>query len=227
MLVLLAVVLVLVVATLLLIFFDRDARDGVPTVVTSGNSTEQEASLTDDGLAAEETPASAVEEEQSGETQQPIPDGASSMESPIGDDQLAALEAPSLGPEGPATLALQDSLGVARETILGALPALQTVRFQGTDGMTVKIGDRVLGVAPFEILSPMLDTAIELRFERRGHAASAEIIRLDQAVVEVRLRRRSSVRDTAHGDDPTETESTTEEPDNLPFGSIQIRDDQE
>ena len=227
MLVLLAVVLVLVVATLLLIFLDRDGRDGAPTVATSGTSTEQEAPPVDDGLAAEETPTSAMDEEHSGETEQATPDDTDSMDSPTGDDQLAALEAPSTGPDAPTQLALQESLGVARETILGALPALQTVRFQGTDGMTVKIGDLVLGVTPFEILSPVLDTDLELSFERRGHTASAEMIRLDQAVVEVRLRRRSSVRDTAHRDDPTETESTTEEPGNLPFGSIQIRDDQE
>jgi serine/threonine protein kinase len=78
---------------------------------------------------------------------------------------------PALGPDAEAVA--QAALGAeavqsAARLIGDSLPARRTIRFAGSEGATVRAGDRALGTVPFELVVPALDTTVELSAALRG-----------------------------------------------------------
>ena len=107
----------------------------------------------------------------------------------------------------------------SQQVVHASLPALHSIRFEGTDGAIVRVGERTLGEIPFELLAPALDGEIQVTAERGGYRRETVRVSLLEATATVSLRRRSGSRPHV-ADEPTpepETPATGN-----PFGGVPL-----
>jgi serine/threonine protein kinase len=84
----------------------------------------------------------------------------------------------------------REAIGLAREAVELGVPPLITMRFEGTEGAEVSVGDIPLGEIPFELVHPRLDARVVVQAERRRYRPETVSISLFDEVVTIELRRR-------------------------------------
>ena len=215
--------------TLLVVFLVAAA--GVAFVLFDGRDGDDGSGPTEGGegiAAATETP------EEAGEPDQPQLPVDEATPNPVPDTPVATTELAEEAEQ--AAINLIATIGEAHTRLASALPASHTIRFEGTEGAVVKIGEQTLGEVPFEMTVPTLDASLEVVADRRGHRSSRQSVSLLDEVVTVSLRRRASQssQTVATADDnsePSEPVENSEEPESdegdeepgVPaFGTIRI-----
>ena len=155
-------------------------------------------------------------------TEEPLPVEEVAVTEP--NQELPVVEAPTQDPN------LTTAMAISTDRVASSVPSVRAIAFGGTDRVTVKLGDTVLGVTPFSAQLPHVERELELSFEREGYVSSSEAVSLLSPSVDIDLRRR---RERRSGDRPR-TEPVEEEPtgfgqtgnsgSNSPFGQTNIHD---
>ena len=160
---------------------------------------------------------------------EPTDDDSTSVLDEIGAPEVEELVVGNI--DVAANAAANTSMAIAADRIRSAVPATHAIRFDGTTGVRVLLGEELLGVTPFEGLFPQVGRALTLAFERDGYRSTSREVMLSEAVVDVQLRRRRTERvepdppDDTPSDTPDENPSdTTSTPPPNPFGDTPIDD---
>ena len=153
-------------------------------------------------------------------------------DTPEPSDDPSVAETPVNTPDPAAVAAANTSLAIASDRVRSAVPATHTIRFEGTDGVRVSLGESLLGVTPFEGAFPRVGRPLPLRFQRDGYRSADRDVLLTEAVVDVELRRRRENRPEPLPEEVTPQpleETPGPEPDTTssPFGDTPIDDREE
>lgn len=126
---------------------------------------------------------------------------------------------------------LTTAMAISTDRVSSAVPSVRPVAFGGTDEVTVKFGDTVLGVTPFSGRLPHVEHELELSFEREGYVSASEAVSLLSPSVDIELRRRRARRsedrprrDTTTDDEPAGFGQTGNTGSSSPFGQTNIHD---